>query len=132
MEPPDRVYLSVTTRAACSWQLFHFATKYPIKCVRRGVIGVLFVAINSLVLPKIGAMRTSLLVISGQMLVGVLLSLVLLFLKGQSLLDMIWPIAGMILILFGVSLNQQRQTTPDRKSDAELAYHVFNNKKPTR
>ncbi|NAW87075.1 DMT family transporter [Photobacterium halotolerans] len=93
---------------------FALPQNVPFSAYAGGAIGVLFVAINSLVLPKIGAMRTSLLVISGQMLVGVLLSLVVLFLKGQTLLDMIWPIAGMILILSGVSLNQQRQANSGR------------------
>ncbi|KKD00272.1 DMT family transporter [Photobacterium halotolerans] len=109
---------------------FSLRQNAPLSAYAGGVIGVLFVAVNSLVLPKIGAMRTSLLVISGQMLVGVLLSLILLLLKGQTLLAMIWPIAGMILILLGVSLNQQRQVTSDRKPDAELRRHVPNKKKP--
>ncbi|WP_081669160.1 DMT family transporter [Photobacterium halotolerans] len=104
----------------------------PLSAYAGGVIGVLFVAISSLVLPRIGAMRTSLLVISGQMLVGVSLSLVLLFLRGQSLSDMIWPIAGMILILSGVYLNQQRQATPDRKPDTDMACRVLNKKKPAK
>lgn len=92
---------------------FSLPQNAPLSAYAGGVIGVLFVTINSLVLPKIGAMRTSLLVISGQMLVGVLLTLILLFLKGQTLLYMIWPIAGMILILLGVYLNQQRQANPE-------------------
>ncbi|MCG2837700.1 DMT family transporter [Photobacterium sp. WH77] len=111
---------------------FSLPQNAPLSAYAGGVIGVLFVAINSFVLPRIGAMRTSLLVISGQMLVSVSLSLVLLFIKGQSLLDMIWPIAGMILILFGVYLNQQRQVNPYRKPDVELGYHALNNKKPAR
>ncbi|MGB7998444.1 MAG: DMT family transporter, partial [Photobacterium halotolerans] len=111
---------------------FSLPQNAPLSAYAGGVIGVLFVAINSFVLPRIGAMRTSLLVISGQMLVSVSLSLVLLFIKGQSLLDMIWPIAGMILILFGVYLNQQRQANPYRKPDAELARHALNKKKPAR
>ncbi|MEL6114927.1 DMT family transporter [Photobacterium sp. SP02] len=114
---------------------FSLPQNAPLSAYAGGVIGVLFVAINSFVLPRIGAMRTSLLVISGQMLVSVSLSLVLLFIKGQSLLsllDMIWPIAGMILILFGVYLNQQRQANPYRKPDAELGCHALNKKKPAR
>lgn len=36
-----------------------------------GAIGALFVALNSYVLPRLGAMRAALLIISGQMLAGV-------------------------------------------------------------
>lgn len=38
-----------------------------------GIFGVLFVATNSYVLPRIGAVKTVLLVISGQMIAGVMI-----------------------------------------------------------
>ncbi|WP_047248768.1 DMT family transporter [Chromobacterium subtsugae] len=38
-----------------------------------GVIGALFVALNSFALPRLGTMKTALLVIAGQMLAGVLI-----------------------------------------------------------
>ena len=38
-----------------------------------GVIGALFVALNSYVLPRLGTLRAALLIISGQMLAGVVI-----------------------------------------------------------
>lgn len=66
-----------------------------------GVIGALYVAINSHVLTRIGALKTALLVISGQMVTGVMFDVV-----GQSFLDSAIQLVGVILIIAGVYCGQ--------------------------
>ncbi len=68
-----------------------------------GPIGVVFIASGSWLIPRIGAVNTALLVISGQMVSGVLLDL---FSENPP---NIWPSAlGILLILGGMMLTQRR------------------------
>lgn len=67
-----------------------------------GALGALFVAINSYVLPRIGTLPTTLLVISGQMLAGAAID----GWRGMT------PAAGVGLILLGVYLAK----TPSQKA----------------
>ncbi|MBL4829906.1 MAG: DMT family transporter [Aliivibrio sp.] len=73
----------------------------PIMSYLGGVIGALYVAINSHVLTRIGALKTALLVISGQMVTGVMFDVV-----GQPFLDSIIQLVGVILIIAGVYCGQ--------------------------
>ncbi|NWJ26642.1 DMT family transporter [Rhizobium sp. RM] len=68
-----------------------------------GPIGVVFIASGSWLIPRIGAVNTALLVISGQMVSGVLLDLF-----SENPPNM-WPSAlGILLILGGMMLTQRR------------------------
>lgn len=68
-----------------------------------GPIGVVFIASGSWLIPRIGAVNTALLVISGQMVSGVVLDL----LGDQP--PRIWASAlGIMLILAGMALTQRR------------------------
>ncbi|WP_211210607.1 DMT family transporter [Hahella ganghwensis] len=69
-----------------------------------GVLGALFVAINSFVLPRIGVLRTTVLVIGGQMLAGVILD------AGGESSGMLWKLAGVGLIVMGVYLSRKSST----------------------
>ncbi|AGO55822.1 DMT family transporter [Serratia plymuthica] len=69
-----------------------------------GVIGALFVALNSYVLPRLGTLRAALLIISGQMLAGVII---------DRLRDSGAPVGAQILgvglILLGVALARREK-----------------------
>ncbi|MDS7597506.1 DMT family transporter [Agrobacterium tumefaciens] len=68
-----------------------------------GPIGVIFIASGSWLIPRIGAVNTALLVISGQMVSGVILDL---FSENPP---HVWPSAlGILLILGGMALTQRR------------------------
>ncbi|MGF1764225.1 DMT family transporter [Aliivibrio kagoshimensis] len=68
-----------------------------------GVIGALYVAINSYVLTRIGALKTALLVISGQMVSGVMFDVV-----DQPLVDTAIQLCGVFMIIVGVYSGQIR------------------------
>lgn len=68
-----------------------------------GPIGVVFIASGSWLIPRIGAVNTALLVISGQMVSGVVLDLF----SNQP--PKIWACAlGVLLIVAGMALTQRR------------------------
>ncbi|CAI1002440.1 DMT family transporter [Serratia ficaria] len=69
-----------------------------------GAIGALFVALNSYVLPRLGAMRAALLIISGQMLAGVAID----SLNGGP--PAMAPLFGVALILLGVYLARMKRS----------------------
>lgn len=66
-----------------------------------GVIGAVFVAISSYVFPRIGAARSALLIIGGQMIGGLLID----YLRGTAQFSIGQP-AGVALILFGIYLTR--------------------------
>ncbi len=69
-----------------------------------GPIGVIFIASGSWLIPRIGAVNTALLVISGQMVSGVALD----FFSDQP--PRIWATAlGVLLILGGMAITQRRR-----------------------
>jgi transporter family-2 protein len=70
-----------------------------------GPLGVVFVTAGSWLIPRIGAVNSALLVIGGQMVSGVLFDLV----RGAPMT--VWASAlGVLLILAGVALTQQRRS----------------------
>lgn len=78
-----------------------------------GLIGALYVALNSYVLNKLGAMKAALLVISGQMVTGILLD-ALLTQGASKALPLVMQSFGVGFILLGIVLLQ-------RKKEAELS-----------
>lgn len=70
-----------------------------------GPLGVVFVTAGSWLIPRIGAINSALLVIGGQMVSGVVFDLV----RGAPMT--VWASGlGVVLILSGVALTQQRRT----------------------
>lgn len=70
-----------------------------------GPLGVVFVTAGSWLIPRIGAINSALLVIGGQMVSGVVFDLI----RGAPMT--VWASAlGVVLILAGVALTQQRRT----------------------
>ena len=66
-----------------------------------GVIGAVFVAISSYVFPRIGANRSALLIIGGQMIAGLAID----YLRGTAQFSIGQP-AGVSLILIGIYLTR--------------------------
>ncbi|GEO83949.1 MULTISPECIES: DMT family transporter [Alphaproteobacteria] len=66
-----------------------------------GIIGAIFVAISSYVFPRIGANRSALLIIGGQMIAGLLID----HLRGTAQFHIGQP-AGVALILSGIYLTR--------------------------
>ncbi len=81
---------------------FGFLTSFdevPLVSYLGGVIGACFVALNSFVLPRIGAMRTILLVIGGQMIGASILELLT-----KSITSISMQILGVALIIVGITI----------------------------
>ena len=66
-----------------------------------GIIGALFVVISSYVFPRLGATRSGLLIIGGQMITGLMID----YLRGSAEFHPGQP-AGVALILFGIYLTR--------------------------
>jgi len=66
-----------------------------------GMVGAVFVAISSYVFPRIGAARSALLIIGGQMIAGLAID----YLRGTAQFSIGQP-AGVALILFGIYLTR--------------------------
>lgn len=77
-----------------------------------GVIGALYVAINSHVLPRLGTLAATLLVISGQMLAGLVIDWGF---AGEAMVSgrtITLQITGVSLLLLGIFLGQRRASQP--------------------
>jgi bacterial/archaeal transporter family-2 protein len=84
--------------------LLPWTVNAPLYAFIGGPIGVVFVAAGSWLIPRIGAVNTALLVISGQMLSGVALDV----LSGKP--TTLWAaVLGVVLILAGSVLIQKRR-----------------------
>jgi bacterial/archaeal transporter family-2 protein len=84
--------------AAGEWQLDAASAAPPVAYLG-GVIGALFVAINSYVFYRLGAMDSALLVISGQMISAVLLDTL-----NQGVAPSVTRCLGVAVVLVGISL----------------------------
>jgi len=78
---------------------FDVTTDIPIFTYLAGFFGALFVAVNSYVLPRVGATKAVLLVISGQMICSVLIDY-----KSGNILSILAQFFGVAIILLGVYL----------------------------
>ncbi len=78
---------------------YELPSEAPIYSYLGGFLGVLFVAVNSYVLPRIGTTQTVLLVISGQMISGVLME----YQPGDAI-STVSQFFGVAMILLGVYL----------------------------
>jgi transporter family-2 protein len=94
-------FLLLLTGGRLDWGLFHEAPGYAYV---GGVIGALFVMITSWLIPRAGVMKTTVLLISGQMLFGTILD----FLLGR-LSSFPVSLGGLSLILVGVLVGEYRK-----------------------
>ena len=79
-----------------------------------GVIGALYVALNSYVLSLMGTTRAALFVISGQMVAGVMLD-ILIQAEADKLLSYGLQALGVIVIIWGIHLSQKQPKKPLKK-----------------
>jgi len=92
---------------------FDMASGAPIFTYLGGFLGALFVAVNSYVLPRIGVVRTVLLVISGQMITGVLIDCR----RGISM-STLAQFFGVAIIVLGVYLARVTKSRRDEEDRA--------------
>ncbi|AQZ64398.1 unnamed protein product [[Actinomadura] parvosata subsp. kistnae] len=90
------VFLSAVLLVLRTWPDL---TDVPVAAYAGGVFGALFVAVNSHVFPRLGAMSASVLVISGQVLSAVVIDCV-----QQGRLPSLVRLAGVALVLLGLGL----------------------------
>lgn len=83
----------------------------PLSVYLGGFIGALYVAINSFVLARIGATSSALLVISGQMITGVLIDY-----QNEVLVSIFSSLLGVTMIIFGVYLSKVLPTVSNARS----------------
>ena len=77
-----------------------------------GPIGVVFIALSSWLVAKIGAVRTAMLIIAGQMISGVVLDV------AMGAPGALWArIGGITLILLGMWLSMQKAVDPSPAQD---------------
>lgn len=82
-------------------QAFHLLGGVPAWAFTGGIVGAVFVAVSSHVFPRIGAARSALLIIGGQMMTGLMID----YLRGTATFGIGQPL-GVALILFGIYLTR--------------------------
>ena len=88
------------------------AKDVPLWAYAGGTIGVIFIAVSSWLVAKIGAVRTAMLIIAGQMVSGVVLDVVM----GAP--GALWArIGGISLILAGMWLSAQKAVDQSNAED---------------
>lgn len=90
----------------------------PVAAYLGGVFGALFVAVNSHVFPRLGAMNASLLVISGQVLSAVAYDCV-----EQRSLPSALRLLGVVLVLLGLALPRLKARV-DRRAENRAGAHT--------
>lgn len=103
------LFLTAALAVMTEWPLDAALTAPPAAYVG-GAIGALFVAINSYIFPRLGAMHALLLVISGQMVTAVAIDTL-----HHGELPTIMRCLGVVLVLFGISL---RRLIAPRRADS--------------
>jgi transporter family-2 protein len=88
--------------------------KAPLPVYLGGFIGALYVTINSFVLARIGATSSALLVISGQMIAGVLIDY-----QSGVLVSIFASLLGVAMIIFGVYLSKVQSKVSSAHSNKE-------------
>ncbi|MBO0654364.1 DMT family transporter [Streptomyces triculaminicus] len=101
------VFLSVALVVLGQWE---WGASVPWAAYLGGFFGALFVAVNSYVFPRLGAMQAALLVISGQMIAAVLTDWQA---GGESPTGL--RCLGVAVVLLGIYLSQTRGRKEDRK-----------------
>lgn len=94
------IFLSILIYFIDSFK-YLFNTNIPAIYLLGGVFGAFFVTLNSYVFTKIGAVKTALLVISGQMISSVLIDF-----NFKSSTSIVAQILGIILIITGIYLSK--------------------------
>lgn len=83
---------------------FHYIFKIPGYTYLGGFFGALFVAINSFVFTRLGAVKTIVLVIAGQMAASLLIAF-----KDVSIVSTLGQLVGFLIILYGIYLAKSKR-----------------------
>jgi len=83
-------------------------SEVPFYAYLGGAIGALYVAVNSYVLPRLGSLSATLLVISGQMLAGLVIDWMTIDTTPLSLHTVGLQVTGVFLIMLGILMSQSR------------------------
>lgn len=94
------LFLTAALAALTEWP-FDAALAAPPAAFLGGAIGALFVAVNSYIFPRLGAMHAVLLVISGQMITAVAIDAL-----KQGAPPTLAQCTGVLLVLIGISLRR--------------------------
>ncbi len=78
----------------------------PVYLFLGGLIGALYVTINSLVIPRIGASKTTVLVIAGQIVIGTIIDIF-----NGSVSNVGMTIIGISLVVVGMWIGNQKKET---------------------
>jgi len=89
---------------------FDVSSAAPISAYLGGFFGALFVAVNSYVFPRLGAMNAALLVISGQMISAVLIDY-----RTQNVPPTAARCLGVVIVILGVYLTRVSKTSRDKE-----------------
>lgn len=84
---------------------FIWTSSLPWYAYLGGIMGAFFVAINAYVIPRLGVTKSALLVVSGQMMTGVLMGL-----TSSQVSYLLIQLLGVGLILFGLYWSQKHRT----------------------
>jgi len=95
-------FLVILVYLTSTFDFLHTLQEVPLFSYLGGVIGALFVAMNSWVFTRIGATRTILLVIGGQMLGGTILDMATGAIKSVPV-----QVIGIALIIIGIKIAQR-------------------------
>lgn len=109
-------FLFVTAVLLTSKHLsFNFLTKAPIFSLLGGFFGAIYVVINSIVFTRLGAVKTVLLVVSGQLISGVLIDY-----KMDNVSHFSMKFIGVFVILMGVFLSKLAGSRHDKSAIKKL------------
>jgi len=106
------LFLTLVLLVIGEWK-FAAAAELPASAYLGGFFGALFVAVNSYVFPRLGAMNAMLLVISGQMISAVLLDY-----RNLNAAPTPARCVGVVLVLVGVYLTRLSTSPGSRKDKA--------------
>lgn len=95
-------FLFLSTLILFNGHGFEIPLEAPISTYFGGFLGALFVSVVSYVLPRIGTMKSALLVISGQMITGVLIDFQI-----KNAMALLAQFAGIAMIVLGVYLSKR-------------------------
>jgi bacterial/archaeal transporter family-2 protein len=102
------LFLSLLLLALGDWR-FQAVPAPPLAAYLGGFFGALFVAVNSYVFPRLGAMNAALLVISGQMIAAVLMDY-----RNQGVAPSPIRCLGVAIVLLGIYLTRVSKSAPKK------------------
>ncbi len=92
------LFITIILMTMADWS-FHISSEIPIFAYLGGFFGALYVVINAYVFTRLGAIKTVILIVSGQMISGILLDY-----KNGDIASTLAQFGGVAIIILGVYL----------------------------